>query len=247
MAEQPVVLITGAARRIGATCTRTLHNLGFRVIIHYRNSKDAAEQLAAECNEDIADSAAILQADLNNINEINLLAEAAVNCWGRLDALINNASSFYPTPIGTATEEQWTNLVDGNLKAPFFLSQAVTPALRASQGAIINIADIHADRPLKNHPIYCITKAGNVMLTKTLAKELGPHIRVNGIAPGAIMWPEDQNSLTHEAKQFILEKISLNRPGRPTDIADTIAFLLLKAPYITGHIISVDGGRSVNN
>lgn len=242
----PVALLTGAARRIGAETARTLHRAGFRIIIHYRASRADAEALVQQLNNGRADSAVSLQADLSKQDELRQLATAAAQHWGRLDALINNASSFYPTPIDEATEEDWEDLVGSNMKAPFFLAQALAAPLRKTKGAIITIADIHADRPLKDHPIYCAAKAGNVMLTKSLARELAPDIRVNGIAPGAILWPEQTAALDDEGKATILDRVPLKQSGDPVDIAETILFLLTKAPYITGQIIAVDGGRSVS-
>lgn len=242
----PVALITGGARRIGAATARTLHQAGYRIAIHCRHSNDDAQKLADELNAERDGSAAVFQADLADLNQVESLARQVREHWGRVDALINNASSFYPTPIGTATAEQWDDLLGSNVRAPFFLAQALAQALRDAGGAIVNMADIHADRPLKEHTIYAIAKAGNVMLTKSLAKELAPQVRVNGVAPGAIMWPEDKASLTQQAKDDIVERIALNRPGSPDDIARAIRFLLIDAPYITGQIIPVDGGRTLN-
>lgn len=245
MPKPPVALITGGARRIGACCTRTLHKLGFCVIIHYRHSKDAAEQLALECNAIRPDSAIVLTADLNKLEQLEALAKQATEYWGYLDALINNASSFYPTPIESASENDWDDLLGSNVKAPFFLAQALAPSLKKQQGAIVNLADIHAERPLKEHTIYCIAKAGNVMLTKSLAKELAPFVRVNGVAPGAILWPENDTALSDTTKQCIIEKTALKKSGSPANIADTVAFLLQKDSYITGQVITVDGGRTL--
>ncbi len=244
--DAPVALLTGAARRIGATTARTLHAAGYRVVIHYRSSRQDAEMLCDELNTRRPESAVALQADLGQVKEIEQLAQNALKQWGRIDALINNASSFYPTPVGKANEDQWNDLMGSNLKAPFFLAQALAAPLRKTRGAIITIADIHADRPLKNHPIYCAAKAGNVMLTKSLARELAPEVRVNGISPGAILWPEQEAALDDNSKADILDRVPLKRPGESRDIADTILFLLTKAPYITGQIIAVDGGRSVS-
>lgn len=245
MPKPPVALITGGARRIGACCTRTLHKLGYYVIIHYRHSKNAAEQLALECNRLRPDSAIILAADLNKLEQLEAFAKQATEHWGYLDALINNASSFYPTPIGNVSENDWDDLLGSNVKAPFFLAQALAPSLKKQHGAIVNLADIHAEKPLKEHTVYCIAKAGNVMLTKSLAKELAPFIRVNGVAPGAILWPENDTALSNAAKQSIIKKTALKKPGSPTNIADTVAFLLQKDSYITGQVIVVDGGRSL--
>ena len=243
--DAPVALLTGAARRIGAVTAKTLHASGYRVIIHYRGSKQEAEALTHELNALRPDSAVALQADLSQLKDVQRLAGDALKQWGRMDALINNASSFYPTPVGEATEDQWNDLMNSNLKAPFFLAQALADALKKTEGAI-TMADIHAERPLKTHTIYCAAKAGNVMLTKSLAREFAPKVRVNGIAPGAILWPEQEAELDDDGKATILDRVPLNRPGDPQDIADTILFLLTRAPYITGQIIAVDGGRSVS-
>ena len=244
----PVALITGAARRIGAHTARTLHNAGYNVALHYRNSAANAEQLAVELNQLRPASAASFSADLSDITSVKQLATQTAQQWGQLDLLVNNASSFYPTPLQNCDQQQWNELMDSNLKGPFFLCQALAAALTKQRGVIINIADIHGDQPLKEHPIYCIAKAGNRMMTKTLAKELAPAVRVNGIAPGAIIWPENSaepaSELTDNQKQKILEKIPLNRPGSPDDIAQTVLFLARDAAYITGQVIAVDGGRS---
>lgn len=241
-----VALITGGAKRIGAEISRGLHNNNFNVIIHYRKSHLAAEELAAELNALRANSALAVYADFNHLNEINNLATAAINQWQRMDALINNASWFYPTPIDNSGEDDWNNLMNSNLKAPFFLTQALIPALQQQRGCIVNIADIYAEKPLKQHSIYCIAKAGNIMLTKSLAQELAPDIRVNGIAPGAILWPEQTDKLSMHEQQSILAKIPLQQRGQAQDISRTVLFLVQDAPYITGQIITVDGGRSVN-
>jgi pteridine reductase len=241
-----VVLITGAAHRIGERIAKELHDNGFRIVIHYRNSALAAQQLADTLNEQRADSAQSLQANLADLQSIKSLAAEAVNRWGRLDALVNNASSFYPTDIQTSTEDQWEDLMSGNVKGAFFLSQALIPELEKTRGCIVNLIDIHADAPLKNHSIYCIAKAGAAMMTKSLANDLGPNIRVNGISPGAILWPENEAELTVEAKAAILKRVPLEKIGDPGDIARTAKFLICDAPYITGQIIAVDGGRSLN-
>ena len=240
----PVALITGAARRIGAHTARTLHQAGYQLALHYRNSAANAEQLAAELNQLRPDSAAVFSADLSDITSIKQLATQTAQQWGKLDLLVNNASSFYPTPLQNCDQQQWNELMDSNLKGPFFLCQALATELTKQRGVIINIADIHGDQPLKEHPIYCIAKAGNRMMTKTLAKELAPAVRVNGIAPGAILWPENSAELDNNQKQKILDKIPLNRPGNPDDIAQTVLFLARDAVYMTGQVIAVDGGRS---
>lgn len=237
-------LITGGAKRVGAVTTKTLHEAGYNVIIHCRLSRQAADDLAAELNINRADSARVIQGDLNIETIYNHLIDEAYHCWDRLDVLVNNASSFYPTPIGSITLDDWNNLVNSNMKAPLFLAQAAAPYLKQSKGNIINMVDVHAQRPMKEHPVYCAAKAGLVMLTMSLAKELGPDVRVNGVAPGAILWPE--NDMPEHTKNLILERTSLKRPGEPIDIAKTILFLVRDGDYITGQIIAVDGGRSIN-
>lgn len=238
-----VVLITGAAQRIGAQITRTLHDAGMRVALHYRGSRAAAQPLADELNRLRPDSATLLQADLSDTATLTPLVETAAGRWGRLDALVNNASTFYPTTVGTVTLPQWNDLMDVNLKAPFFLAQAAMAPLTKSGGCIVNIADIHADRPLKNYPVYCMAKAGLVMMTRALARELGPAVRVNAVAPGAILWPEQ--GLDPAAQASILARTALKRQGNPQDIANTVLFLIRDAQYITGQVLSVDGGRSL--
>jgi pteridine reductase len=243
-ASVKTALITGGAKRVGAVTTRTLHLAGYNVIIHCRLSRQAADDLAAELNGNRADSATVIQGDLNIASVYDHLIEQAYQHWQRLDVLVNNASSFYPTPVGSITLDDWDNLVNSNMKAPLFLAQAAAPYLKQSHGNIINMVDVHAQRPMKAHPVYCAAKAGLAMLTMSLAKELGPEIRVNGIAPGAILWPE--NDMPEHTKKLILERTSLKRPGEPIDIAKTILFLVRDADYITGQIIAVDGGRSIN-
>jgi pteridine reductase len=238
-----VVLVTGAARRIGAAIVTRLHENGARVAIHYRGSAAEAEELAGRLNADRANSAAAFQADLLNTDGLAPLIESVVDWGGRLDGLVNNASTFYPTPVGSITEEHWTDLMGSNLKAPLFLSQAATPHLRASQGAIINLVDIHAQRPLRNHPVYGPAKAGLAMLTRALAKDLAPDIRVNGVSPGAILWPEE--GMSESAQQTILRQVPLERPGDPADIAGCVLYLMRDATYVTGQIVAVDGGRSI--
>jgi pteridine reductase len=236
-------LITGAAHRIGAAIARLLHTQGMDLLIHYRNSAASAEALRDSLQSQRADSVMLVQADLQASESYPKLIESVLSFRGRLDLLVNNASSFYRTPLGDASIEQWDDLIGSNLKAPFFLSQAAAPLLRQYQGTIINLLDIHAERPLKGYPIYSIAKAGNAMLVKSLARELGPEIRVNGIAPGAILWPEQ--GLSQDDQATILERTAMKRPGTPDDIANTLLFLLRDAPYITGQIIAVDGGRTL--
>ena len=239
-----VALITGAAHRIGATTAKLLHDNGMNIVLHYRSSRSQAQAVQKELNDIRENSVILIQADLHSTNGLPTLIEESVKAWGRLDVLINNASSFYPTTIGKATEEQWDDLIGSNLKAPFFLSQAAAPHLKKSNGCIINIVDIHAERPLKTFPIYSMAKAGLVMMTKSLSCELGPEIRVNGVAPGAILWPEN---LDEVAKQRIVSRTFLKRQGSPMDISKTILYLIKDADYVTGQIIAVDGGRSLNS
>lgn len=238
------VLITGAAARIGAEISRQLHAAGMNIIIHYRSSADPARKLADSLNQQRENSAAILQADLLDTASIPQLIVQAAAIWGRLDTLVNNASSFYPTPVGEITEAHWDDLLGSNLKAPIFLSQAATPYLKQANGCIINIVDVHGFRPMKAHPVYCAAKAGLAMLTQSLAKELGPEIRVNGVAPGAIMWPSSE--MDPATQESILQRTALKRQGCPEDIAKTVKFLVMEADYITGQVIPVDGGRSIN-
>ncbi|MET0071705.1 MAG: pteridine reductase [Candidatus Thiodiazotropha sp.] len=237
-------LITGAAHRIGAAIARQLHAEGMNILLHYRHSKAAAEQLQHELETKRTDSVWLLQADLQQRESYEFLIDQAAALCRRLDLLVNNASSFYPTPLGSATEDQWEDLLGSNLKAPFFLSQAAAPLLNHSEGCIINLVDIHAERPLKRHPIYSVAKAGNAMLVKSLARELGPEIRVNGVAPGAILWPEQ--GITDGEQEEILQRTALKRAGTPEDIARTLLFLYRDAPYVTGQIIAVDGGRTLH-
>jgi len=244
-----VALVTGAAKRIGAEIARQLHKEHFNVVIHYHQSEKAAKELANELNEERENSALCIAADLNNLAQIHHLAEQAQLQWQRIDLLVNNASSFYPTAIGETSDEDWNQLINSNLKAPFFLAQALAKKLSEHHGCIINIADIYADKPLKKHSVYSIAKAGNVMLTKTLAQELAPLVRVNGIAPGAILWPDDnhkkqEDRLSDDNKEKMLAKIPLQQRGQAQDIARTILFLT-QSPYITGQILTVDGGRSI--
>lgn len=238
-----VFLVTGAARRIGAAIVTCLHENGARVVIHYRGSADEAQQLAGQLNETRNDSAMTIQADLLQIENLPALIDSVVKWGGRLDGLVNNASSFYATPIGTVTEKNWDELVGSNFKAPLFLAQAALEPLRESQGAIVNIVDIHSQRPLREHPVYGPAKAALAMLTRSLAKDLAPEIRVNGVSPGAILWPED--GMSAASQQSILKQIPLGRAGNPDDIAGCVLYLLRDAPYVSGQIIAVDGGRSV--
>jgi pteridine reductase len=238
-----VVLVTGAARRIGAAIVTRLHDNGAQVAIHYRSSDKEADDLAARLNGEREGSAATFQADLLKVSELPQLVMAVTEWAGRLDCLVNNASSFYPTPVGNISEEQWDDLIGSNLRAPLFLSQAAAPELRSNGGVIINIVDIHAQRPLRNHAVYGPAKAGLAMLTRSLAKDLAPEIRVNGVSPGAILWPED--GMSDAAQQSILRQVPLQRPGTTDDIAGCVLYLWRDATYVTGQIIAVDGGRSI--
>ncbi len=240
-----VALITGAAKRIGAEVARHLHAANFNLIIHYHHSEPEALSLADELNAARENSALTIKADLNDQDQLNALAKQASEQWQGLSLLVNNASSFYPTPFDKASESDWEDLIGSNLKAPYFLAQALAPALTAAAGCIINIADIYAEKPLRNHIIYSIAKAGNLMLTKSLAQELAPRVRVNGIAPGAILWPEQADKLSDEDKEKMLAKIPLQQRGQAQDIAKAIMYLVKDAPYVTGQVLTVDGGRSL--
>ncbi len=236
-------LITGSGRRIGATIAERLHEAGASIAVHYLKSSAPADELVARLNAARRQSAFAIGADIRSTTEIARLVEQVVARAGRLDVLVNNASSFYPTKLGSVTEAEWSDIVDSNLKAPLFLAQAALPHLRASRGTIVNMIDIHARRPLRHHHVYGAAKAGLAMLTRSLARDLAPEIRVNGIAPGAILWPED--GMTEHVKESIIRKIPLGRAGEPDDIARTVLFLVRDAPYITGQILAVDGGRSI--
>jgi pteridine reductase len=238
-----VVLVTGGARRVGAEIVRMLHDAGARIVIHHRDSAHDAAALADELNGRRADSVVVTAGELTEPDTQASLIETTLREFGRLDVLINNASTFFPTPVGEITAAQWDDLVGSNVKAPLFLSQAAAPSLRAQRGLIINIVDIHALRPLKGHAVYSIAKAALAMLTRSLARELGPDIRVNGIAPGPVLWPEQP--MSDDMKREIVAQTALKRHGTPGDIARTALFLIKDAPYITGQIIAVDGGRSI--
>jgi len=240
--DNKVALITGSAKRIGAEIARTLHAAGARIAIHYRGSVDEAEALAAELNAERENSAATFRADLLDTASLPAVAEGILDWAGRLDILVNNASSFYPTPLGSITEEHWDDLMGSNLKGPLFMSQACLPPLKAARGVIVNIVDIYGQRPLADHHVYCPAKAGLAMLTRALAKDLGPEIRVNGVSPGAILWPS--SGMTSEGKQKILDEVPLERAGSPADIAGCVLYLVRDAEYVSGQIIAVDGGRS---
>ncbi len=238
-----VALITGAAKRIGAAIATTLQQNAASVAIHHRGSADEAAALAERLNAERPGSAAIFEADLSNVASLPGLIREVTEWRGRLDVLVNNASSFYATPPGEITEADWDDLIGSNLKAPLFLSQAALPELRKARGVIINIVDIHAQRPLRNHTVYGAAKAGLAMLTRSLAKDLAPDVRVNGVSPGAILWPED--GMSGATRESILEQIPLARAGDPNDIAGCVLYLVRDATYVTGQIIAVDGGRSI--
>lgn len=242
----PVALITGAAHRLGAKTAQVLHARGWNLVIHYRSQKQKAEALAGDLNQTRSGSAVTLQADLSNLEEVQQLAEQSLALWDRLDGLVNNASVFYPNPTDEATAQDWERILNTNLRAPFFLLQACLPALRDSTGGVVNLIDIYSERPLPEHPLYCASKAGLAALTKSWAKDLAPSVRVNGVSPGAILWPEGEAELDRSHQLAILEKTPLARTGTPEDIAGAIAFLLCDAPFITGQILPVDGGRSLN-
>lgn len=244
--DPKVILVTGAARRIGKAIVELLHQQGMRVIIHYHHSQVEAEQLCQRLNQLTPYSAVAFQADLTRMQDLEHLMQQATSAWGYLDGLVNNASIFFQTPIQTTSMDQWTNLFDTNLKAPFFLSQLAAPWLKKRQGSIVNITDIHAEKPMGDYGVYCLTKAGLSMMTKELAKELAPEIKVNAVAPGSIIWPEKDNELTAPIKADILLRIALKRSGEPADIAKAVAFFLTAADFITGQELAVDGGRLLN-
>ena len=240
-----VALVTGAARRIGAEIVRKLHAEGMNVILHYNGSHSAADEIANELNAQREYSVATLQFNLLDTENIDSFIQQAISIWGQLDVVVNNASTFYPTAINDISIEHWNDLVGVNLQAPLFICKACASYLTQQHGCIVNIVDIHADRPLKGYPVYAIAKAGLAMLTKSMARELAPEVRVNGIAPGAIMWPEIED---YEAvHQEIIERTALKREGHPSDIADAAWYLINSATYVTGQIIAVDGGRTLSN
>jgi len=238
-----VALITGGARRIGACLTRTLHTAGMNVVIHYHSSLEPARVLQKELNAVRENSCILIQCELTEYNKLKPLVDESARQMGRLDVLINNASTFFPTPAGDTNEPHWDSLFDTNLKAPFFLTQAAAPHLKKHRGSIINLIDIYAERPLADHAVYCASKAGLASLTRSFAQDLAPEIRVNGIAPGAILWPENQHD--EVAQKRLISRVPLRRIGQPQDIADTALFLIRDARYTSGQILSVDGGRSI--
>ena len=242
--QAKTVLITGGAKRVGAAICRRLHGAGANLMLHYRASAGEARLLQAELNHARPDSVSLIQADLLDLNKLPSVVEQTLQAFGRLDALVNNASTFFPTPIGEITEGAWADLIGTNLQVPLFLAQAAAPALKRVQGAIVNLSDIHAERPLKNYVVYSIAKAGLEGLTRSLARELAPEVRVNAVAPGPILWPEDE-SFDELSRQRIISHTPLKREGTPDDIARAVHFLLADANYITGETINVDGGRNM--
>jgi pteridine reductase len=244
MSSRKTALVTGAAARIGAATITALHERGCDVMLHYNSSRESAQHLADELNAKRSESAALAQADLSSPAGVASLAEQVSARFGRLDVLVNNASRFYPTAAGETQAWQWDDLINSNLRGPYFLVQALLGELRTAGGSVINILDVHSDRPMKGHAVYCISKAGLAMMTRALAQELGPSIRVNGVAPGAILWPENEPDSAE--KQSILRRTALGRLGDPSDIASAVVYFALDAPYVTGQILAVDGGRSVN-
>ena len=241
--HRPVALITGAGRRVGAVIARTLHAAGYDLALHYRHSGEAARALADELEPQRRGSTLLLQAELANLAALPRLLGQLLAHYGRLDARVNNASAFYPTPVGSATLAQWNELFASNAQAPFFLSQAAVPALRAARGGIVNLVDIYAERPLAEHPLYCMAKAALAAMTRSLALDLAPEVRVNGVAPGAVLWPSEGKSPAEQ--QAMLARTPLQRAGVPEDVAGAVLWLLRDAPYVTGQIIRVDGGRTL--
>jgi pteridine reductase len=244
--QDRAVLVTGAARRIGAAIARTLHAAGARVVLHCNRSRPEAEALAATLNGARPGSAAVVQGDLTQPARIPALVAEARQAFGRLDGLVNNASAFYATPLGSIGERDWDELIGSNLRAPLFLAQAAAPWLRETEGAIVNIVDIHAERPLKDFVVYSIAKSGLAGLTRSLALELGPRVRVNGVAPGAILWPDDGAGFSAEEKARIVAQTPAGRIGIPEEVAGAVKYLLFDAPFVTGQILAVDGGRGLH-
>jgi pteridine reductase len=242
--DRPVALITGAARRVGAVIAHTLHAAGYDVALHYRHSAAEATALADTLERQRAGSTLLLQGELADTAALPALVESLLAHCGRLDALVNNASAFYPTPVGEATPAQWNELFASNAQAPFFLSQAAMPALREARGGIVNLLDIYAERPLANHPLYCMAKAALAAMTRSLALDLAPLVRVNGVAPGAVMWPSDGKP--YDDQQALLARTPMQRAGTPEDVASAVLWLLRDAPFVTGQVLRVDGGRTLS-
>jgi pteridine reductase len=244
--QDGVVLVTGAARRIGAAIATAVHAAGARVVLHCRRSRAEADALAARLNAVRPGSSAVVQADLLDLAQLPRLVDEAAGCFGRLDALVNNASSFHATPFGSITPAEWEDLIGSNLRAPLFLAQAAAARLRERRGAIVNLVDIHAERPLKDFVVYSIAKSGLAGLTRALALELGPEVRVNGVAPGAILWPDGDAHFAAAEKGRILAQTPLGRIGEPADVAGAVKYLLFDAPFVTGQVLAVDGGRGIH-
>ena len=244
--QQQAALVTGAARRIGAAIARALHAAGANVALHCNRSREEAERLAAELNSGRKGSAVVVQADLLDIASLPRLVADAASAFGRLDALVNNASSFYATPFESIGEREWQDLIGTNLRAPLFLAQAAAPRLRKARGAIVNLVDIHAERPLPNFLVYSVAKAGLAGLTRALAIELGPDVRVNGVAPGAILWPDEGRHFDAGERSRITSTTPLERIGSPEDVAGAVKYLLFDAPFVSGQVLAVDGGRSIH-
>jgi pteridine reductase len=242
--DRPVALITGAGRRVGAVIARTLHAAGYDLALHYRHSAADAAALAEALERQRAGSTLLLQGELADTAALPVLIESLLAHYGRLDALVNNASAFYPTPLGEATPAQWNELFASNAQAPFFLSQAAVPALREAQGGIVNLLDIYAERPLANHPLYCMAKAALAAMTRSLALDLAPQVRVNGVAPGAVLWPGDGKPYADQ--QALLARTPMQRAGTPEDVAGAVLWLLRDAPFVTGQVLRVDGGRTLS-
>ena len=244
--KNKVVLITGGAKRVGATICRELHAHGANLMIHYNTSKQEAKSLQAELNLQRTDSVSIIQGDLLNVAIASSLIKEVTQRFGKLDILINNASTYEPTEVGNINEDNWNDLIGSNLKAPMFLAQAAAPALKKQHGCIINITDMHIEHPKKGYVVYSVAKAGLVTLTKSLAQELSPEVRVNAVAPGPVLWPENNPQFDEVYRQRVISQTLLKRVGEPTDIAKAVKFLAADAPFITGHVLTVDGGRSIN-
>jgi pteridine reductase len=240
---RPVALITGAARRVGAVIARVLHAAGFDLALHHRHSTADITALCAELEARRPGSTLVLQAELGESGAVERIAAKALDHYGRVDALVNNASTFFPTRLGSITDADWETLFASNARAPLFLAQALAPALRANRGAIVNLVDIYAERPLTGHTVYCMAKAALLMMTQSLARDLAPDVRVNAVAPGAVMWPEAGKSDTEQ--QALIARTPLARAGVPEDVAAAVRYLLCDAPYVTGQVIRVDGGRSL--
>lgn len=241
--QRPAALITGAAKRVGAQIARTLHVAGYDLALHYRRSRGEMDALIAELESARAGSTLALQAELADVENLPHLVSDCVAHFGRLDALVNNASAFYATPVGSVTPAQWDDLFASNARAPFFLAQAAAPHLKKTRGSVVNLVDIYAERPLPGHPVYCMAKAALAMMTQALARELGPEIRVNGVAPGAVLWPESGKAYADQAE--LVARTPLQRAGAPDDVATAVLFLLRDAKFTTGQILRIDGGRSL--